>query len=292
MQNRDELANSGDEFNVYSLLKTEVLEAIIRQDAMQTGDDALDPEDILVILDVLVAREDAQGIPRKTAEDALEEFQARYMNCSPEDAVHSEKAHTPSPKKLLLPRWARLAAATAATAAFVCLGTLTAQSFGYDPWQHLYIWSKETFQFVRPDSPPSTEPSPTDTYTSEKPLAEIWKEYGFPEIMMPTQLPEGFVHTKVILSQNNHSENHSFYFNRNGQMLRVLICAFSEFSPLVQSKCDGFLETHEINGIVYFVFKNIDDVVITWMYGNYQCAISGDFSVEEAYEILNSIRRE
>ena len=42
-------------------------------------------------------------------------------------------------------------------------------------------------------------------------------------------------------------------------------------------------------GVDYYIMTNNRNTKVLWGIGNYECAISGDISVEEAKQMINSI---
>ncbi len=54
-------------------------------------------------------------------------------------------------------------------------------------------------------------------------------------------------------------------------------------------KDDNNVITYAIKDRVYYVMTNLDDRVIAWQNGNFEGAIMGNFTIEEAEKIIKSI---
>ena len=54
-------------------------------------------------------------------------------------------------------------------------------------------------------------------------------------------------------------------------------------------KDDNSVTKYEIKDRVYYVMTNLDDRVIAWQNGNFEGAIMGKFTIEEAEKIIKSI---
>lgn len=55
-------------------------------------------------------------------------------------------------------------------------------------------------------------------------------------------------------------------------------------------KDDELLEVCESNGTKYYIFNNFELLYACWTCDNYECYISGDFSLDELHGILDSIQ--
>lgn len=263
----------------YSRLSTKALKMILRQDAFVSGDDGLDPNELLDILSVLEERE---GDRLRPAEEAFKDFEARYLN--PVDGTRPKS----DPRK----RWLRYAATIAALFAVVFIGVGSASSFEFRKWDGYYIWEDGTFRFNEANQEPleaeATGQAEQKLFSPE--MAKIQQEYGFPEIMLPANLPEGFIETKRYIRNNEAMEDHFFEYRRGKDYMMFAVVRWkAENETFIYQISDGYLEIREINGIGYYIFKNKDIVNIVWRYDDYECCIYGVFSMDEVDYILNSI---
>jgi len=287
-------ANTDGRGSAYTHLKTEVLEMIIRQDAMQTGENVLDTNELLEILDILVARADEQGAPCKTAEEALAEFKEHYLPAHKYDTVEFVVKNTPAPspnkKKHII--WVRRLATVAALLVVVLIGSSTASALGYDIWKEIFEWTENTFSFSgwsQPGDLSASEDQPLDDFT---PLNVNFEEFGIPAFMMPTSIPGGFSEKESFSHETEALARYTFVYENTDRNIILVVSKYKESNPVKQEKSDDLFEIREINGISYFVFSNVDRCRITWQYENYECYISGDISLADINNILNSLRRE
>ena len=51
------------------------------------------------------------------------------------------------------------------------------------------------------------------------------------------------------------------------------------------------IEIQRESGIEYYIFSNLDKIQVIWIDESYECMISGDISLEEAKQMINSIKK-
>lgn len=276
----------------YRLLKTEVLEMIIRQDAEDNGGDnqGLDLDDLFCILEVLAERRKARGEHRKTAEKAYEEFESYYLCCESENSESAGSAKEKKPTKFV-PRWIRYGLTVAATIALVILGSVTARAFGYDIWNTFYIWTDEAFRFVSVWSGPAQESSGEQNKTQDNSLGSLVDKYNIPQEIVPMELPKGYDLLEEFNALTDTVNRYTFVFSDGQNKVLLVVSEYEKMDTVWQEKSNSVFEIREINGVAYYLLCNIDQYRITWQQGNYECFIGGDLTIEEINEIFTSIER-
>ena len=119
----------------------------------------------------------------------------------------------------------------------------------------------------------------------------------------------------MYLFQHNHRPSTPNYLNLVSSFLIISVsrelcaekCIFSitvqkikryepidikTYSPTDSSKVeiDDSVAVYENSGIIYYIFLNKDQLQVVWMAQSYECVVSGDFSLEEAKKMINSIQ--
>lgn len=262
-----------------SQMSTEELEQILRQDAEAPADQEADTDFLLDVMEVLAKRDKENVQTKKTAEEAWASFQEHYAP-DPE-AVRSAKPVRPWLRRLI--------AAAAALVLILCI-PVTAHAFGWDElWDVVARWAKETFSFVSGDPEQVSEPSPTydGEYTS---LQDLLKRSNRPYDMVPTWVPDGFVLEKVEKDVTPEQEVYQALYKNGSREVKLNFKTFT-YGNSWNVEIEDSIEIQRESGIEYYIFSNLDKIQVIWIDESYECMISGDISLEEAKQMINSIKK-
>lgn len=148
-------------YRCFDAMTTEQLEQLLRADLDCPEEDALAPETILYILDVLGRRkgEDPQG--EETAREKLAQYRALYLPCDDPASLYDweEKEASPPaevPRRKPRLRVIRRLGLVAAVISVLFATLLAAQAAGVDLWGMIVRWSDETFHFSYQGDGPSS----------------------------------------------------------------------------------------------------------------------------------------
>lgn len=261
-----------------SQLSTEELEQILRQDAETPEEQETDTDFLLEVMEVLAERKRENGKSEKTAEEAWKSFQEYYAP-KPGLSRSARPAH---------PWIRRLIAAAAALVLILCI-PVTARAFGWDElWDVVARWAKETFSFVSGGAEQVSEPEATDAieYTS---LQDLLKRNNRPYDMVPTWIPDGFVLEYVekditpvqeIYKATYRSEEKEFIIRIQNHIAKDRGNVEIEDEPI---------EIYTVLGTDYYIFSNLSQLQIIWWDSPYECIISGDITIDDAKQMLDSI---
>ena len=272
------------DFSKYDAMTTEELQEILRLDALAPEGQESDTETLLYIMEVLTKRRKQNDNTGNTAREAFESFKKNYLPCD-EDEVEPEAEEKPAKKPK---RWMRgLTAAAAAVLILVCT-TVTARAFGYDIWQVVATWARETFHFAAQGQTEISEPSPSNDveYAS---LQEALEDFGIYEKLAPTWIPEGFELVDIKVDETPIQKNYIAYYNNGEQSFRILICSHLNSDPDRIEKSEDFVEICQVSGIDYYIFSNNSQSQSVWIYENYECNISGEITVDQLKLMIDSI---
>ena len=172
------------DYHCFDTMTTAQLEELLRADLDCPQEDALDPETILYILDVLERRkgDDPQG--EETAREKLAQCRALYLPCDDPASLYAweESGAVPpaeAPRRRPRLRVMRRLVLVAAVISILFATLLAAQAAGLDLWGVIVRWSDETFHF---------------SYQGEGPSSS-WRD-GQEELEMneylPRWIPEGY----------------------------------------------------------------------------------------------------
>ena len=281
----------------YNHMSTEELEKILRADFELPEEEESDMEKILYITEVIARRRAGQPTGRYANEDeAWESFVENYLPAE-ERAVFRQEEHTAEePKsgtKRAKPRlWGsmltRVASIVVAIALVAAAGTITASAFGFDFWAWLTAWTQEAFGIENPNYTYSGKNRKIPEQLAE--LHALMQEYGFPDNLLPTYLPEGY-------------EAYSMEYESNALFVKLL-CVLGNNDDFIMFEYTLYLNNqvtektqkdedapnaYERGGVAHYIMTNDETCYAIWTVGNMKCGIYGASSYEDLTKMINSI---
>lgn len=269
------------DFSKYDEMTTEALEEILRLDTENTEGQESDVETLLYITGVLAERRKKNGQTGNTAQEAYEIFKQHYM---PEkdniDPVPSKE----NKPKTLRPRWMHGLVAAAAALAILIGGSVTAKALGVDVWKAVVQWTQDTFHFGNWGSSCSNSNLTFNT------LQEALKEGNTPTWLAPTWIPDDFKLVDITLEQTPRQKVYRAKYTNEGKNLIITVRDHLDGNPVFVEQSDGLVEEYEVAGITYYLFENYDNVKAVWITGSYECYISGNVTIQELKQMIDSIK--
>lgn len=276
----DNQGRESRDFSRYDSMETEELEELLRLDTDAPEGAEPDVELMLYVLEVLSKRNRIKEVVGDSTQEAYESFMQDYF---PED-VHIEK---PSTRKPL--RWVRrLTAAAAAVLVFVMLGTVTANAFGFHIWRAVAVWAQETFHFQMGDEARVDDPKP-DIELPYESLEDAIYTLEMATGIVPTRIPEGYVLTDIIVLENPMQKTYSAFYEDGERYLKISVKSYLIDNPEQIEQSEGDSQVEVIDGVEYYYFSDYNQNRVVWINGSYECYISGDVTVEQLEEMVNSI---
>lgn len=172
----------------------------------------------------------------------------------------------------------RIARITTIVIVSLFVGTVTANAMGYDLWGSVARWTEDIFGF---------------SIISNKQISDDLQgtldKYSINEKVAPKWLPEGYSFKSVNAEESPlRTVINSIYSNNNDEIL-VTIISLVNSSASTYEKDGNDVIKHNIDGIDHYIMTNLERVKVVWMIDNYECSITGNFSVEEAEKMIESI---
>lgn len=269
------------DFSRYEAMTTEELEEILRLDAEAPEGAQSDTELILYILEVLASRRNAKNITGNTAQAAWESFQQNYMPEEPQKSVDTKQPAF----------WIRKLSAAAAVVALLIFIPITTSALTLEEvWDIFARWAKETFSFVSGENTEVSEPMSDDQreFTS---LQEMLQKENCDPTIVPTWIPDGFVLEKIERGASPILEIYTVLYLDGNKELRIQVQTHLSEDIRNNEIENDPIEIYAQNGIDYYIFKNEDQLFVTWMVESYECFISGDVSIDEVKTMIDSIRK-
>ena len=265
------------------------------------------PEDkayIDAIVEVVLEREERHPtglLP--DPEQAWEEFQQYYNTpegedlslypaenpgTAPSEPAPSQTEYRPQrrPKRHFFRRVVIVAAVV------VCIALPPALGFE-NVFQLIGAWTDDIFLL---NNVSSLEGNEIEADKKSVDIEEILGELNYSENIFPTWIPEGFELEKVITTEfvlSGKTELRIHY--KNGQTRELITFTYNVYNSIASGTMTAFekdanaLEEYFVGDVTHYIFENLGKYIAVWNQNNIECAISGDVSLTELKEMLNSI---
>ena len=265
------------------------------------------PEDkayIDAIVEVVLEREERHPtglLP--DPEQAWEEFQQYYNTpegedlslypaenpgTAPSEPAPSQTEYRPQrrPKRHFFRRVVIVAAVV------VCIALPPALGFE-NVFQLIGAWTDDIFLL---NNVSSLEGNEIEADKKSVDIEEILGELNYSENVFPTWIPERFELEKVITNEfvlSGKTELRIHY--KNGQTRELITFTYNVYNSIASGTMTAFekdanaLEEYFVGDVTHYIFENLGKYIAVWNQNNIECAISGDVSLTELKEMLNSI---
>ena len=263
------------DFTIYDSMATQELEEILRLDAEMPEGQESDIDKILYIMEVLAERKRNNSHTGKTALEAYESFKQNYMPETDNNVISINA-------KRKVPRWVRSLAATAAVLAILLTGAVTAKAFGFDIWKAVVQWSQETFHFGDEGVDSNM------TYIS---LQDALEKGNVPTWLVPTYISEEFVFIEIDVQTTPKKNIYKAKYERGEEIIVIAVRDYLGKNPSYVEQSEGFVEEYEVSDITFYLLSNESQNRAVWLYESYECTISGDVTIEELKEMIESIQK-
>ena len=281
----------------YNHMSTEELEAILRADFELPEDEESDMEKILYITEVIARRRAGQPTGRyANVDEAWESFVDNYLPeedqaafCPDEsegkkDETNTKKSNSRFVKTVLL----RVASVLLVIALVAAAGTVTASALGFDFWAWFTAWTQELFGVQNPNFVPSGVDRDIPEQLSE--LYSAMKEYGFPDHLLPTYLPDGYEAGEVGSEANPAYVNVYCRLKKDdASILFDYTLHLAEQLTVGTQKDEDDPNAREAGGVTYYIMTNEDTYYAVWTVDNVEGFIYGVPSYEELTDMIDSI---
>ena len=307
LNNRDRNA-----YSKFEHMSTEDLETILRLDYQLPEGEGLDPDTILAITEVIANREESDSAPQYPDTDtAWNDFLTKYRphggsfldaeadTVSKQEQSKSNLGDSPAVQRRRSMRWlTRTALVAAIIAALLLATTVTASAFGYDLWNVIAEWTKETFTFTAngqvdrstPDVHQASASSNLEVaeYSS---LQDALDGYGISTALAPTWIPDRFELHSISVGETSSFVDFFAHYTCGDDVLFLGITLHKDVPNTYGDwqKDESNPVPYVTNGITHYLMTNLDKEVAVWLNGNYECGITGDISRDELAAIIESI---
>ena len=284
--------NNHQKYLIYDNLSTEILEEILRADSQLQNDEDSDMDAILYIMEVIAKREKEQPTGKFTdVHTAWTSFSENYLPYLEDDkSLYDDESirdktdikqtplynSSPSRNRRLQLRAACIAAIITV---MLFVGTVTASALGFDLWGSVAKWTKDTFSF---SNVIITKQEPED-------LHETLDKYGLTKEVAPTWFPNGYSFESVDVTENPlRTTIRSIYSNKNGEISVTIVLLANPLTSIYEKDSNDVI-IYSVDNIEHYIMTNLERTKVVWMTDDYECSITGKFSIEEAEKMIDSI---
>lgn len=290
---------TGQDHSKFDNMSTAELNEYLRQDSY-CEDSNLD--DILYVMEVLERREKEDGnYSPPDVQKAWVEFQ-KYYNTEDNDGkpLHDfddedddePTAEIISIKKARkgLNRTIKSIISVAAVLCVILAGSVTAKALGYDIWDAIIVWTKDTFGFETTVN----EPKPSE-YVKQIPeelteLNDLMLNHGLSNKLIPSYIPEGYKMGSLEYDDLGDADTIFCQLSNGANDIMLIYSIHSGDSTSFQLEKDALSpEKYESGGTTYYIMSNMDDYLVSWLSDNVECTILGIPSHDEALKMITSL---
>ena len=269
--------------SIYDSMTTEELCQILRDDAEYTDDNQMDAEQLLQIMEVINERREQKN-SGGDVKKSIEIFKKYYL---------SDNVPPPAPVRKPT-RWKHGLVAAAAALAVLIGGLTIPDASGKSALQYIATWSDDFFWFEdsqQSENPDGTFPADAGNRVVWKELRDLLTEHGITSVPLPNWIPKGYEFREAKVTGEGE---HAFFFssyNRGESFVSFSLQAYLPESAGFICKNPGDVDLYQHCSVDFYIIGNTDELIITWIYGGYQCHLSGLFTMAEAEMMINSMTK-
>ena len=174
----------------------------------------------------------------------------------------------------------------------VIIGSVTAKALGYDIWDAVIVWTKDTFGFETTVN----EPKPTP-YVKQIPeelvdLKNLMTEHSLSDELIPGYIPDGYKILNLQYADLADADSIFCQLSNGSNDIMLMYSMYSGDSASFQLEKDALSpEKYESGGTTYYLMSNMEDYIVTWLSDNVECTISGIPSRDEALKMIASLNQ-
>lgn len=289
-------------YSVFDSMSTEKLEDILKADAQLDRQEESDTEAILYIMEVIAKREKDQPTGRFTdVQTAWNSFEKNYLPYIDNDksiyefedsGVDVVKKPTQKSFHLIWKQpMIRIVSSAAILVVLLLTGNMTAKAFGIDLFGMVATWTGDTFGFTS-SVPQGTTTNVQGSKETVKDLKNILEEYGVSSDLVPTWIPDRYSFKETNIYESPLRTTFYTIYTYEEDEMAITITMMSEPVPITFEKDDNDVIVYSVDDVKHYIMTNLDITNVVWVYGNYECSISGKFSTDEAKKMIDSIYEE
>lgn len=253
-------------------LSNAILQELLEQEIEKTADE-MDVELIREITAVL----DARNGNSIDVDEKYTEFITEYLG---EEMLYPAEDVEDGKKPLPIHRRKRLSRLAVLAAVLVVLFAVTAEASGVDLLKAFGRWSQETFEFDVAADVPDNEGD--DRLAA---LKYALNKDGITTALVPEYLPEGYEFERLDAGRGEYCA--VYLKGENALLIQIHSTQSGNASRL--EKNEGDPDVYIAGGIEHHIVANLELYSATWVNDGYECTIYGIPTLDETYQMIDSI---
>ena len=109
--------------------------------------------------------------------------------------------------------------------------------------------------------------------------------------LVPAWIPDGYELTNITVEQSPQKKAYKAIYTNGEKNIVITVRDYLDGEPVYVEQSNGLTEEYEVSGVTYYLFSNLEHNRAVWLRESYECDMSGDISIEELKEMINSIQK-
>ena len=272
---------------------TELLDAALES----MTDETYDAEIINAYLEALDRK---SRIPEyKSADEAFDDFQLRAKTALAE-TDGQDRGPSGGTRHIRQRRFAKTALVAAVLISCLFCGMIAAQAMGVDVFGAVARWTESIFSYNSeidgaantPSESPELREDEEDIPEEYRDIYPLLEERGQARYVL--NVPDGFELTDVWIdtSDENYGVAFGAVYMKDSGYLNYGIRQNGYNPTAVYEKSDNPVEEYELNGIIHYIFKNVDSITAVWTIDDLEYSLFSNSDSIDMKEIINSFYEE
>ena len=272
---------------------TELLDAALES----MTDETYDAEIINAYLEALDRK---SRIPEyKSADEAFDDFQLRAKTALAE-TDGQDRGPSGGTRRIRQRRFAKTALVAAVLISCLFCGMIAAQAMGVDVFGAVARWTESIFSYNSeidgaantPSESPELREDEEDIPEEYRDIYPLLEERGQARYVL--DVPDGFERTDARNDARDSTGDIAFNVcYEQGSEYIVYGIRQNGYNPTsIYEKSDEPVEEYEVNGIVHYLFINVDAVMAVWAIDDLEYSIFSNIDSIRVKEIINSFYEE
>ena len=277
-----------NKYAYYNSLTTNELNKIINMDFQSTPLDLISPEDMHIILEILVQRDQHSLTPHQfDVNNSWSSFKDDYHifveKKSPlyeenNNLIHSVKHY---PKSF---HYKNIAAILIF---LIAIASISQTTIAKNIVSSIAVWSQEIFWFNSSDSS-------LDSNLSNQIYLDINNAFDFisvPPDLLPAEMPNNLTKVFEDISETNDMKMYYAIYEDNHKKISLNVSIFYLLNDvnIIHEKDNSDIEQYQKDGITYYIMGNLNSNTVIWRNGPFECQIDGTLSREDLKKMIDSI---
>lgn len=297
--NKEVNNNKSEKYEYLKILDTSKLQALLQQESLLSDDDNFDIDLIQHIMAILDEREPINDITEKSdVNTSLQEFKEKIISeLEKEKDIIKVSSFAPilvKTKRKGIRR--RCAAIVIAAIVVMILGnTLVASATGFNLWEYVINWGKETFQIgsgfqVRPTTTSSGQSEASNVKSGKFQTINDAIDTLNVNIAAPSWIPSSYEFQSASISNSSLLKALTAIYKADDNVIIFSATVYSTEEAAYSYEIDEASgESMSIDGNTCYIMTNVDQNRIVWIKGNVVYSINGNATKDDLVKMVHSI---